>query len=167
MVWLVEVSQQVSVMFVNYKGRPWMRGMLENQALFLSLFLALVLVWTCASGLFPQVNEMLKLEVVPEELRGQMMGLLCGSVFGAFLWDRLCHKLFAPEIWAVMSENVRTTTWKDFGPLGKTIGYASVGLFILGTGNIFTLGIGYYYYKNYWNKKPEEQVVGAGAPAAK
>ena len=37
MVWLVESSQQIAVLFVNYKGRPWMKGMLENQALCLSL----------------------------------------------------------------------------------------------------------------------------------
>lgn len=39
MVWLVETSQQVAVLFVNYKGQPWMKGLLENQALFLSLTL--------------------------------------------------------------------------------------------------------------------------------
>merc|ERR1711957_453826 len=26
--WLMETAQQVSVIFVNYKGRPWMQGML-------------------------------------------------------------------------------------------------------------------------------------------
>ena len=42
-VFLVETSQMVAVLFVNYKGRPWMKGLLENHALFLSVFL-------CAAG---------------------------------------------------------------------------------------------------------------------
>jgi hypothetical protein len=44
MVWLVETAQQISVFFVNYKGRPWMKGLLENQPLFISMFLAVAMV---------------------------------------------------------------------------------------------------------------------------
>ena len=32
-IWLVETAQQVSVMLVNYKGRPWMKGATENPGL--------------------------------------------------------------------------------------------------------------------------------------
>eukprot|EP00913_Durusdinium_trenchii_P012654 g11882.t1 len=46
--WLVETAQQVSVIFVNYKGRPWMKGLLENQPLFLSLFVCIGMVAVCA-----------------------------------------------------------------------------------------------------------------------
>ena len=38
-VFLVETSQMISVFFTNYKGRPWMKGMLENHPLFLSVFM--------------------------------------------------------------------------------------------------------------------------------
>merc|ERR1712070_1138904 len=67
--WLVETSQQIAVIFVNYKGRPWMKGMLENQPLFLSLFLTTAMVWICASGTLPWINEILRLTVVPPDLR--------------------------------------------------------------------------------------------------
>lgn len=40
-IFLVETAQIVSVLFVNYKGRPFMKGMLENHALFWSLFLCI------------------------------------------------------------------------------------------------------------------------------
>ena len=30
--------QCVAVLLVNYKGRPWMKGLTENHALFLSVF---------------------------------------------------------------------------------------------------------------------------------
>ena len=36
-IWLVETAQQVSVMLVNYKGRPWMKGATENPGLLYSL----------------------------------------------------------------------------------------------------------------------------------
>ncbi|CAK9048444.1 unnamed protein product [Durusdinium trenchii] len=67
--WLVETAQQVSVIFVNYKGRPWMKGLLENQPLFLSLFVCIGMVAVCAWGVIPFLNSTLNLEVVPEELR--------------------------------------------------------------------------------------------------
>merc|ERR1711988_702822 len=48
--WLVETSQQISVIFVNYKGRPWMKGLLETQPLFLSLVSCMIMVAVCAWG---------------------------------------------------------------------------------------------------------------------
>merc|ERR1711972_213746 len=78
--WLLETSQQIAVIFVNYKGRPWMKGMLENQALFLSLFLCVALVAVCAWGAIPKLNEWLNLEVVPEELRLTVMATLTASL---------------------------------------------------------------------------------------
>ena len=36
-VFLVETSQCIAVLLVNYKGRPWMKGLTENHALFLSV----------------------------------------------------------------------------------------------------------------------------------
>jgi len=47
-VFLVETSQMVAVLLVNYKGRPWMKGLSENHALFLSLFLSIGGVCLCA-----------------------------------------------------------------------------------------------------------------------
>lgn len=168
MVWLVEVSQQISVLFVNYKGRPWMRGMLENQALFLSLFGCLGLVWVCASNAVPLVNETLRLVVVPEEARGVMMGALLLSLVGAFIWDRLMHVVFAPEIAAVMWENVQTTTFADFKPVLKTIGYVGGALLAVGTGNIMTLIAGYWFYRSYYTQPaaavtPAKAVTAGGA----
>lgn len=47
-VFLVETAQMVAVPFVNYKGRPWMKGVLENHALFLSVFAGVMGVAFCA-----------------------------------------------------------------------------------------------------------------------
>merc|ERR1719277_1892515 len=102
--WLVETSQQISVIFVNYKGRPWMKGLLENQPLFLSLFLCIALVAVCAWGMIPYLNEILNLVVVPEDLRPQVMGTLFVSLIGSFLWDRLMVYVFARHIFEVQVE---------------------------------------------------------------
>merc|ERR1711907_297578 len=125
--WLVETSQQISVIFVNYKGRPWMKGILENQPLFLSLFLCIALVAVCAWGAFPYLNEILNLEVVPEDLRPKVMATLFVSLIGSFLWDRLCVYLFAPHIWSTIVESATNLKPVDFLPLLKTVGYVAGG----------------------------------------
>ena len=82
-VFLVETAQIIAVLFVNYKGRPWMKGVCsredlpqssccwclncdpfrlhfkvtENHALFLSVFFCVIGVAICAWGVFPQVGH--------------------------------------------------------------------------------------------------------------
>lgn len=163
-VWLVESSQQISVLFVNYKGQPWMKGLLENQPLFLSLFGCVALVAVCAWGHFPYLNELLNLEVVPEELRPIVMTTLFVSLIGSFIWDRLCQAIFAPEIFEVTLHMAMTTTAADFIPLVKTVAYLVGGLMFLGTGNPILWGLGYMMYKNY--KSTQAQKDGAPPPQA-
>merc|ERR1719277_2643894 len=81
--WLVESSQQIAVILVNYKGRPWMKGVLENQPLFLSLFACIGLVGICAWGMIPYLNDLLNLVVVPEDLRPKVMMCLGISLVGS------------------------------------------------------------------------------------
>ena len=66
-IFLVETSQMIAVMFVNYKGRPWMKGLLENKPLFLSSFACIGLVVTCAWAVFPWMNEMIHLAEFPND----------------------------------------------------------------------------------------------------
>jgi manganese-transporting P-type ATPase len=64
-VFLVETSQMISVFFANYKGRPWMKGMLENHALFLSVFLCIGGVIVASWEMVPQLNEAIQLAPFP------------------------------------------------------------------------------------------------------
>lgn len=150
--WLVESSQQISVMFVNYKGRPWMKGLLENQPLFLSLFGCIALVGVCAWGLVPQLNDLLGLVVVPAELRLTVMTTLTVSLVGSFVWDRLMCAIFAPHIFRVAIDEAKSTTLADFFPLLKTIGYVVGGLAVLGVGNPLLLG-GIWWIWRSWKQK--------------
>jgi len=153
--WLVESSQQISVMFVNYKGRPWMKGLLENQPLFLSLFGCIALVGVCAWGLVPQLNELLGLLIVPAELRLTVMATLSVSLIGSFVWDRLMCAIFAPHIFRVAIEEAKATKIGDFAPLLTTIGYIVGGVAVLYIGNPLVLG-GIWWI---WRKRKQQQAA--------
>lgn len=162
--WLVETSQQISVIFVNYKGRPWMKGLLENQPLFLSLFLCIAMVAVCAWGVVPYLNQVLNLVVVPEELRMQVMGTLFVSLIGSFLWDRLMVAVFAPHIFKATIDEAKSVKFADFVPILKTVGYIAGGGLVLLAGNPILLGLGFLLWRNY--KKSQEPAAEQGAPPA-
>lgn len=159
--WLVETAQQVSVIFVNYKGRPWMKGLLENQPLFLSLFSCIAMVAVCAWGILPWLNDLLNLEVVPEELRMKVIFCLLLSLVGTFVWDRLMVAVFAPHIMAAQLEEAKAVTWKDFIPLLQTVGYIAGGGLLLVSGNPIIWGAAFMMYRNWKSTK-----AAAGAPGA-
>merc|ERR1719482_1305603 len=66
-VFLVETAQQVAVMLVNYKGRPWMKGATENPALLYSLALCVAGISVAAWELLPQLNDTLGLVKLPTD----------------------------------------------------------------------------------------------------
>jgi cation-transporting ATPase 13A1 len=160
--WLVESSQQIAVILVNYKGRPWMKGVLENQPLFMSLFLCIALVGVCAWGVIPYLNEILNLEVVPEDLRPKVMACLCISLIGSFCWDRLMMAIFAPQIFQAQLEEVKSTKFQDFVPILTTVGYIFGGVLLLGMGNPILLAGAFFLYRHHKSK----QAAAAAAAAA-
>ncbi|CAJ1358711.1 unnamed protein product [Effrenium voratum] len=157
--WLVETAQQVSVIFVNYKGRPWMKGLLENQPLFLSLFGCIGMVAVCAWGMVPLLNSTLNLEVVPEDLRIKVIIVLFVSLVGSFVWDRLMVALCAPHIMAAQLEEAKATTWRDFLPLLQTVGMIGGGGLVLVSGNPLLFGAAFLLYRN-WKKAPDAAAGG-------
>jgi cation-transporting ATPase 13A1 len=149
-VFLVETSQMIAVLFVNYKGRPWMKGVLENHPLFLSVFLCVAGVAGCAWGIRPELNELIHLEAFPDDaFRWKVLGLVGLSIVGTFLWDRLILCLFAPDIFAAMVSEAKKTTLKDVTPILLTLAKVGAGFFVLATGNVLVLGLlGWWWYKN-------------------
>ena len=147
-VFLVETAQCVAVLVVNYKGRPWMKGIMENHALFLSVAITVAGCGACAWGISPQLNTAIHLEPFPDDaFRWRIMGLVGASILGTFVWDRLCTALFAPEIFRVMMQQARDTRLKDLMPalisLGKVVG----GLAVLASGNLLMVGVMWFAYK--------------------
>eukprot|EP01032_Pedospumella_encystans_P012911 gene12911-14901_t len=82
-VFLVETSQMISVFFANYKGRPWMKGMLENHPLFLSVFACIGGVIVAAWEFVPQLNEMIQLAPFPDDyFRYKVVVLVASTILG-------------------------------------------------------------------------------------
>jgi len=149
-VFLVETSQMISVLFVNYKGRPWMKGILENHPLFLSVFMCVAGVAGCAWGIRPEINDLIHLEAFPhDEFRWKVLGLVGLSLVGTFVWDRLIIAIFAPDIFKAMVDQAKLTTLKDVTPVFMTAGKVAGGMFLLAQGNILMILAALYF----WNQK--------------
>jgi len=154
-IFLVETAQIIAILFVNYKGRPWMNGLMENHSLFLSIFLCVGLVATCAWGYFPELNTLIHLEAFPDDyFRWQVMGLVAASLVGTFLWDRMIVALFAKPIFRAMIDSAKETSLKDLKPIVMTAGKVIGGILLLGSGNIL-LWIGAFYAYRRFFRNPE------------
>ena len=149
-VFLVETSQMVAVLFVNYKGRPWMKGLLENHALFLSLFLSVAGVVVCAWNVFPYGNSLIHLAPFPDDdFRWTIVGLVLASLAGTFVWDRLCTALFAPHIFRAQLAEGKKTTFADVQPILATALKVAAGTFLLVNGNLVLICACAYFYNQY------------------
>jgi len=153
-VFLVETSQCIAVLLVNYKGRPFMKGISENHPLFLSVFACVAGCVCCAWGVYPELNALIHLEPFPDDaFRIKVIALVLASLAGTFIWDRICTAVFAPRIFKAMMDEAKQTTPADALPallsLGKVLGV----MIILGTGNLLYAGLAYWMYKKY--KPPE------------
>jgi len=152
-IFLVETSQIIAILFVNYKGRPWMNGLMENHSLFLSIFLCVALVATCAWGYFPQLNTLIHLEPFPDDIfRWQVMGLVFASLVGTFIWDRIIVSLFAKPIFRAMLDSAGQTRIKDLVPIFMTVLKIGGGLMLLGSGNILLWIGAFYAYRRFFRK---------------
>jgi len=147
--WLVETAQMCAVTFVNYKGRPWMKGIVENHPLFLASLGCILMVAMCAWEVLPQLNELIHLAPFPDDaFRWQVMTLVFMSFGGTFIWDRLCIAVFAPEIMSAMVANAKETTWEDVMSVVRTLGKIGVCLAVYLSGNpLIWIGAFWYYRK--------------------
>jgi cation-transporting ATPase 13A1 len=148
-VFLVTTAQQVSVMFVNYKGRPFMQGITENPAFMWSILLCAVGSFVCAFERMPELNAALKLVSMPnDDFRWRVLHTLAISTVGAFVWDRFCLAVFAPHVLRA----AMNAAWPD--PMAlmhttrRTFLFAVTALIIMGSGaKLIVLIIVYQLYK--------------------
>lgn len=158
-VFLVETAQTVAILFVNYKGQPWMKGVTENRALFLSVFCVAGSVAAAAWEFQPELNSLIHLSPFPNDhFRWTIMSLVALTLVGTFIWDRLCVAIFAPEIFKAMVDSTKKTTFKnDVLPIFITAGKV-LGVFaILGTGNLLMAGLAYWMYKRHTKEQDESK----------
>ena len=162
-VFLVETSQMISVFFANYKGRPWMKGMMENHALFLSVFACIGAVIVASWELVPKLNEIIQLAPFPDDMyRYKVVALVMATIAGTFCWDRICVRIFAPEAFNAVMAEARKTTLEDVKPVFFTLCKVVGVVAILGTGNLVLGGAAFYFYRNFQSSQTQKAVVAAG-----
>jgi manganese-transporting P-type ATPase len=98
-VFLLSIAQQVSVFVVNYKGRPFMEGMMDNRALRNSLGAVAGIVLLCASEFSPEINNFMELSPWPNrELQRNVALTILADFVIALVWDKIIVALFGPKV---------------------------------------------------------------------
>lgn len=157
-VFLVETAQIMAVLFVNYKGRPFMKGLLDNHALFLSLFICIGGVAFAAWEVLPEANKMLHFYPFPDDAyRWTVMRNIFLVVGGTFIWDRLMTAIFAPKVFRAMVDEAKATRPFDLIPILTSLGKTIIGFAIFSTGNPIIWGGAYYAYRQYKNRNEEAE----------
>ena len=157
-VFLVETSQMISVFFANYKGRPWMKGMMENHPLFLSVFACVGGVIVAAWEMVPQLNDMIQLAPFPDDwFRYKVVLLVMATIAGTFLWDRLCTLIFAPAVFRASMEEASKLSLKDFKPILMTLMKVAGVILVLGSGNLLLMGGAFFMYRSYSQKQAQAE----------
>eukprot|EP00747_Dinoflagellata_sp_TGD_P067843 gnl/TRDRNA2_/TRDRNA2_155465_c2_seq1.p1 gnl/TRDRNA2_/TRDRNA2_155465_c2~~gnl/TRDRNA2_/TRDRNA2_155465_c2_seq1.p1 ORF type:complete len:370 (+),score=67.16 gnl/TRDRNA2_/TRDRNA2_155465_c2_seq1:35-1111(+) len=134
-VFLVETAQTVAVITVNYKGQPWMKGVMENRSMFFSVFAMVGGLVAAAWEFNPQLNALVHLSPFPSDVfRWKVMGLVGCTLVGTFVWDRLCCAIFAPEVFRAMWKSAASTTF-----MGDIVPVVRCGIKVAGV--IFAIGL--------------------------
>ena len=101
------------MLFVNYKGRPFMQSVSENPAFMWSVLFCCLGAFACAFETVPELNSMLKLVSMPsDDFRWRVLGTLALSTLGAWAWDRLCLYTFARHVFRAALEAASPDPWQ-------------------------------------------------------
>ena len=151
-VFLVDTVQRVCVMLVNYKGRPFMLGALENKSLISSMLSMVIGAFVCAFEIVPWLNNKLQLVSMPDDaFRYKVLGILAGSVIGTIGWDQLMLFIFARDLLIASYRDTLTAlpTPTDMVPFIRR-GIAVTALLVLYVwteGNVFVAVFGIQAYR--------------------
>lgn len=146
-VFLIETVQQVSVLMVNYKGRPFQPSFTENKALLHSLGICGIGTLVCAYELIPKLNEWLGMVTLPDDqLRSTILVMLLIDIFGCLLWDRAMIALFAPKIFRASME--ATSVQEMIRGAGKLVVSGGAIWLLVNDGGIVSILIIFWLYRS-------------------
>jgi len=118
-VFLMSTVQSVSVFVTNYKGRPFMIGMVDNPGLLYSLGLCIIGVFIAATEALPTFNKILQLVPFPNPgFAETILMILVMNIISTLTWDFLMSSLFYP---AMVKESIRAVKREDIYKLAKMI----------------------------------------------
>ena len=152
-VFLVDTVQRVCVMLVNYKGRPFMLGALENKSLITSMMSMVIGAFVCAFEVVPWLNKKLQLVSMPDDMfRYKVLGILAGSVIGTIGWDQLMLFIFSRDILKASYRDTITAmpTFTDMLPfIRRGVILTILGVwYVWSEGNILIAVLGYQAYRH-------------------
>jgi cation-transporting ATPase 13A1 len=146
-VFLIETVQQVTVLMVNYKGRPFQPSFTENKALLHSLGICGIGTLVCAYEMIPKLNEWLGMVTLPDDqLRSTILVMLLIDIFGCLLWDRAMIALFAPKIFRASME--ATSMQGMVQGAGKLVVSGGAIWLLVNDGGIVSMLIIYWLYRS-------------------
>ncbi|GJQ13139.1 hypothetical protein GpartN1_g4930.t1 [Galdieria partita] len=94
MVFLVSTAQQVAIFAINYRGYPFMEGLLQRRALWISLAGTFVVMILAAAEVNLELNEALELVKFPNrEMKMVTLHLIVWDTVLAFVLDRIAYKI--------------------------------------------------------------------------
>ena len=148
-VFLIETMQHVSVLMVNYKGRPFQPGLTESKALLNALGMCFFGLLVCAFEVLPGFNRAIGMVPFPDDqLRSTVLYMLLLDSIGALLWDRICVYLWANHIHRASSTHINT--YAIFLGVRKLVVSCLMIYLVFWQGGIFGLMGGYWVYKQGW-----------------
>lgn len=135
-IFLITIVQDVTVIFVNLQGPPFMTSVTQNRPLLWSLIATFILTFMFASETFPEMNRYFQLVPFPDtDFRDYILFILAIDLLATFMFDRLMKFIFARDI---LIASIRGTTWKDVMGLARTFGVLGFLMFhFLGNGDVW------------------------------
>ncbi|WOL01814.1 putative manganese-transporting ATPase PDR2 [Canna indica] len=92
--YMVNMMIQVATFAVNYMGHPFNQSIPENKPFKIALFAAVGFFTVITSDLFRDLNDWLKLEPLPEGMRGKLMLWATLMFLGCYGWERMLRWAF-------------------------------------------------------------------------
>ncbi|KAJ4779402.1 Cation-transporting ATPase [Rhynchospora pubera] len=92
--YMVNMMIQVATFAVNYMGHPFNMSISENRPFKIALYAAVGFFVVITSDVFRELNDYLKLEPLPEGMRGKLLLWALLMYLGCYGWERLLRWAF-------------------------------------------------------------------------
>jgi len=92
--YMVNMMIQVATFAVNYMGHPFNQSISENKPFKYALYGAVAFFTVITSDMFRDLNDYMKLEPLPEGMRGKLMLWAMLMFCGCYGWERLLRWAF-------------------------------------------------------------------------
>ena len=94
-VFLMTNAMLATSFVTNYRGRPFMEGLLDNRPLMILLGLAQLSTFAAAAGIMPELNEQMEIILEwPDKLSATLLTVLTADFIGSLAVEEISGRLF-------------------------------------------------------------------------